>query len=46
MVIRNYEKLVSIYEYVEQQHGFNFPFQLAMDTVGGDDPSQSICGLI
>ena len=44
MVIRKYEKLISIFEFVEQQHGFNFPFQLAMAKYGGDDPRNSVCG--
>lgn len=30
MLIRKYEKYISIFEFVEQQHSFNFPFQLAL----------------
>ena len=37
------EVFETVFEFKEQQHGFNFPFQLAMDKYGGDDPSLSIC---
>jgi serine/threonine protein phosphatase PrpC len=31
------------FEFKEQQHGFNFPYQLAMEEYLGDDPYLSIC---
>jgi serine/threonine protein phosphatase PrpC len=44
VVFRKYSsELISIYESVEQQHSFNYPFQLAIDKNGGDDPSNAIC---
>ena len=46
MVIRRFERLISIFEYVEQQHSFNFPYQLALPENGGDDPKLSICGTL
>ena len=46
MVIRRFESLISIFEYVEQQHSFNFPYQLALPENGGDDPKLSICGTL
>lgn len=46
MLIRKFEKYISIFQFVEQQHSFNFPFQLAMSQYGGDDPHHSICGNI
>ena len=46
MVIRRFERLISIFEYVEQQHSFNFPYQLALPEYGGDDPKLSICGTL
>ena len=42
MIIRQFEELLSIYEFVEQQHRFNFPYQLGKGD-NGDDPSYSIC---
>ena len=41
-MIRQFEELLSIYEFVEQQHRFNFPYQLGKGDMG-DDPSHSIC---
>jgi hypothetical protein len=32
-----------IFQFKEQQHGFNFPFQLSMKKFKGDDPYDSIC---
>lgn len=32
-----------MYQFKEQQHQFNFPFQLTRKGHGGDDPYQSIC---
>lgn len=46
MVIRKYDTLISIFEYVEQQHSFNFPYQLALPKYGGDNPDLSICGTL
>lgn len=40
LVNGNYKLL---FEFKEQQHGFNFPFQLAMKLYYGDDPYLSIC---
>ncbi len=31
------------FEFNDQQHGFNFPYQLAMEEYHGDDPYLSIC---
>jgi protein phosphatase PTC7 len=31
------------FEFKDQQHGFNFPYQLAMEEYYGDDPYLSIC---
>ena len=32
-----------IYQFSEQQHAFNFPYQLAMKKYNGDDPRKAIC---
>lgn len=36
-------KPILIYQFTEQQHAFNFPYQLAMKKFNGDDPKESIC---
>ena len=37
------KKPLVIYQFTEQQHSFNYPFQLAMKKYNGDDPYDSIC---
>ena len=46
MVIRKLDRHISIFEYVEQQHSFNYPYQLALPKYGGDDPALSVCGTL
>ncbi len=48
LIIRKYnDQYVSIYETTEQQHSFNFPFQLASVESGvSDDPQNAICASI
>jgi len=35
-----------VFETIDQLHGFNFPFQLALPKYGGDNPHDSICSTV
>lgn len=42
-VLRRFKEYRLIYETVDLMHKFNYPYQLAQDQYGGDDPRQAIC---
>ena len=43
IVLRRYDQYRPIFETIDQLHGFNFPFQLAQERFGGDNPKEAIC---
>ena len=45
-MLRRYETYRLIFETVDQLHGFNFPFQLAQEHYGGDNPLEAICSSV